>query len=59
LKDKIKKNRFKTKETTIKRIKTRFDIKIIWNQILRDEIENKTQLWKGLKNINKKSEDQI
>jgi len=40
-------------------MKTRFDIKIIWNQILTDKIENKTQLWKGLKNINKKSDDQI
>jgi hypothetical protein len=30
-------------------MKTRFDIKIIWNQILKDKIENKTLLWKGLK----------
>jgi hypothetical protein len=36
---------------TIKRIKIKFNIQIIWHQILRDEIENKIQSWKKIKNL--------
>ena len=35
------------KEITIKRMKTKFDIKIIWNRMLGNKIENKIQLEKG------------
>jgi hypothetical protein len=52
LKKKCNKKSSKTKEITIKRIGIKFDIKVIWNQMLRDEIERKIQLEKGLK-INK------
>jgi len=40
---KLKKNAKKDKkiEIAIKIMKTKFDIKIIWNQMLRDEIKNK------------------
>ena len=43
LKKQCNKKRFRTKK---KRIGTKFDIKIIWNQMLIDEIENKIQLEK-------------
>jgi len=32
------------KQRAIERIRTKFDIKIKWNQIMRDEIEKKKQL---------------
>jgi hypothetical protein len=35
-----------SEQKKIKRIGTKFDIKIIWNQMLIDEIENKIQLEK-------------
>jgi hypothetical protein len=44
LKKKYNKKSSKTKEITIKRIGIKFDIKVIWNQMLRDEIEKKIQL---------------
>jgi len=37
----------KTKEIAIKRMRTKFNIKIIWNQMLRDGIENKIRSGKG------------
>jgi hypothetical protein len=56
----LKKNNkkvFKTKQIIIKRMGTIFRIKINWNQMLIDEIENKIQIEKGIKN--QKNEDQI
>jgi hypothetical protein len=47
LKRKYNKKRSKTKEIAIKRMETKFHIKIIWNQMLRDENEKKIQLEKG------------
>jgi len=39
---------------------TKFDIKIIWNQMLRDEIKNKIKLRRDKKrNLNQKNKDQI
>jgi len=39
-------------------METKFDIKIIWNQMLEDEIENKFQLGKReKKNNNQKNKD--
>jgi len=35
------------KQIVIKRKMIKFDIKIDWNKMLRDEIENKIQLGKG------------
>jgi len=35
------------KQIVIKRKMIKFDIKINWNKMLRDEIENKIQLGKG------------
>jgi hypothetical protein len=57
----LKKIGFKTKEITIKKISIKIDIKIIQNQILRDENVNKIQLQKGLKKQTaiKSNEDQI
>jgi hypothetical protein len=37
------------KKIEIKRMKIKFDIKINWNQMLRDEIEKKNQLRKWYK----------
>jgi len=36
----------KTKQISIKKIKIKFDMKIRWNQMLRDVIEKKNQLRK-------------
>jgi len=36
----------KTKQIVTKIMRTKFDVKINWNQMLRDEIENKIQLEK-------------
>jgi hypothetical protein len=60
-KKELKKIGFKTKEITIKKISIKIDIKIIQNQILRDENVNKIQLQKGLKKQTaiKSNEDQI
>jgi hypothetical protein len=57
----LKKIRSKTKEIAIKRMMTKIDIKIIQNQMLRNEIKNKIQLQKGLKKQTtiKSNEDQI
>jgi hypothetical protein len=49
-KDTVKKDKKKKKQIAIKRTRIKFDIKINENQILRDEIENKIQLDKRLKN---------
>ena len=49
IKKKSNKKGFKTKEMKIKRLKTKFDIKIIWIQTSRDEIENKIRLEKKVK----------
>jgi protein-disulfide isomerase len=49
-KNTIKKDKKKKKQIAIKRTRIKFDIKINENQILRDEIENKIQLDKRLKN---------
>jgi len=60
LKDEIKKKIYnkksKTKEIAIKRMKTKFNIKIISNPMQLNEFENKIQLEKKIKktNINKK-----
>jgi hypothetical protein len=43
LKKKYNKKRSKTKKITIKRIKTKFNIIITQNQMLKDDIENKIQ----------------
>jgi hypothetical protein len=40
---------FQTKQIAIKRKRTKFDIKINQNQMLRDEIKNKIQLKKDKK----------
>lgn len=45
-----KKKQDPKQKKNIKRIKTKIDIKIIQNPMLRDEIKNKIQLQKGLKN---------
>jgi len=42
--------KLKSKEIKIKRIGVKFDIKIIWNKILRDGIKNKIQIRKEKKN---------
>ena len=57
----MKKIGSKTKEIAIKRMMTKIDIKIIQNQMLRNEIKNKIQLQKGLKKQTtiKSNEDQI
>jgi hypothetical protein len=57
----LKKIGSKTKEISIKRMMTKIDIKIIQNQMLRNEIKNKIQLQKGLKKQTtiKSNEDQI
>ena len=57
----MKKIGSKTKEIAIKRMMTKIDIKIIQNQLLRNEIKNKIQLQKGLKKQTtiKSNEDQI
>jgi hypothetical protein len=57
----LKKIGSKTKEIAIKRMMTKIDIKIIQNQLLRNEIKNKIQLQKGLKKQTtiKSTEDQI
>jgi len=57
----LKKIGSKTKEIAIKRMMTKIDIKIIQNQMLRNEIKNKIQLQKGLKKQTtiKSNEDQI
>ena len=57
----MKKIGSKTKEISIKRMMTKIDIKIIQNQMLRNEIKNKIQLQKGLKKQTtiKSNEDQI
>jgi hypothetical protein len=57
----LKKIRSKTKEIAIKRMMTKIDIKIIQNQMLRNEIKNKIQLQKGLKKQTtiKSNENQI
>jgi len=52
MKDKLKdkkaiKKDLKQKQIAIKRIRTKFDIKINQNKMLRNEIENKIQLEKG------------
>ena len=52
-KNTIKKDKKKKKQIAIKRTRIKFDIKINENQILRDEIENKIQLDKRLKNKQK------
>jgi len=44
LKKKTKKNPFKTKEIIIKRVRTKFNIKIIWYKMLNSGIKNKIQL---------------
>jgi protein-disulfide isomerase len=49
-KNTVKKDKKKKKQIAIKRTRIKFDIKINENQILRDEIENKIQLDKRLKN---------
>jgi len=54
IKKKNNKKGFKTKEMKIKRLETKFDIKIIWIQTSRDEIENKIQLEKKGKKIIKR-----
>jgi len=64
LRDGIKKKcnkKSRTKEMSIKIMETKFNIKIIWNQMLIDEIKNKIQLEKWLKqtNNNQRNEDQI
>jgi len=51
---KLKKKRFdkkgfKTKQLSIKKVKTIFDIKINWNQVLRDRNEKQIQLRKEFK----------
>jgi len=43
------KNMIQNKKNRIKIIRTKFDIKLTWNQILRDEIEKKNQLRKESK----------
>ena len=50
-----------TKKITTKRMWIKFNIKIIWNKMLSDEIKNKIQLEKWLKqtNNNQKNEYQI
>jgi len=57
----LKKIGSKTKEIAIKRMMTKIDIKIIQNQMLRNEIKNKIQLQKGLKKQTtiKSNKDQI
>ena len=50
LKKKYNKKSSKTKEITIKKIGIKFDIKVIWNQMLRDEIEKKNSIRKRIKN---------
>jgi len=57
----LKKIGSKTKKIAIKRMMTKIDIKIIQNQMLRNEIKNKIQLQKGLKKQTtiKSNEDQI
>jgi hypothetical protein len=45
LRDEIEKNTI-NKDIIIKRMRIKFDIKIIWNQMLEDEIEDKIQLGK-------------
>jgi len=57
----LKKIGSKIKEIAIKRMMTKIDIKIIQNQMLRNEIKNKIQLQKGLKKQTtiKSNEDQI
>jgi hypothetical protein len=57
LRDEIEKNTI-NKDIIIKRMRIKFDIKIIWNQMLEDEIEDKIQLGKReKKNNNHKNED--
>jgi hypothetical protein len=41
--------RIKKHKITIKRMKTKLDTKIKWNQIIKNEIEKKNQLKKALK----------
>jgi hypothetical protein len=41
-----KKKKSKTSEIAIKRMWTKSDVKIIWNQMLRNKIKNKIQLEK-------------
>jgi hypothetical protein len=41
-----KKKKSKTSEIEIKRMWTKSDVKIIWNQMLRNKIKNKIQLEK-------------
>jgi hypothetical protein len=57
----LKKIGSKTKKIAIKRMMTKIDIKIIQNQMLRNEIKNKIQLQKGLKKQTtiKSNKDQI
>jgi len=43
----------------IKKIRTKFDIKIKWNQMIRGKFEEKNQLKKFKENSNKKNKDQI
>ena len=45
MRDEIEKNTI-NKDIIIKRMRIKFDIKIIWNQMLEDEIEDKIQLGK-------------
>ena len=57
MRDEIEKNTI-NKDIIIKRMRIKFDIKIIWNQMLEDEIEDKIQLGKReKKNNNHKNED--
>ena len=52
LNDEIKKKSkkfVKVKQTTIKKLRKTFDIKIKWNKMLRDETKKQIQLWKWLK----------
>jgi hypothetical protein len=61
LKNKINQENDK-KKIVIKRMKKKSNIKIKWNKIIRDEIENKINQEnkeKKIKNSNKNNEDQI
>jgi len=49
----------KTKQIAMKRMITKFDMKMKWNQMSRDEIEEKIDKKIDKKNSNQKSKDQI
>jgi len=62
IENKIQIRKMIKRKTTIKIIKTKFDIKNKWNQMMRDEFEVKNQSKMNKKNktnYNKKNDDQI